>query len=107
MATKVSRKSSSRNVLVAKLKSIIFSSQGFPLILTFTMLAMFFVVFRMKGIEMEYRLTDMNREIEKVSLENKELKAQKARQLSVNKLHELAKKFEMKQPGQSQVIIIP
>ncbi len=49
----------------------------------------------------------MNREIEKVSLENKELKAQKARQLSVNKLHELAKKFEMKQPGQSQVIIIP
>lgn len=71
------------------------------------MLGILFVLFRMKGIEMEYKLSDINRTIDNVSLENKELKAQKARLLSVNQLNQLAKKFDLKQPGQGQIIVIP
>jgi cell division protein FtsL len=71
------------------------------------MLAVFFVVFRMKGIELEYKLTDINKDIDIITIENKELKANKARLLSINRLHEMAKKYEMKQPGQAQIIFIP
>jgi cell division protein FtsL len=107
MASKLSRRGSKENPLITHLKSILFSTKGFPLVLTFTMLAIFFVVFRMRSIELEYQLSEVNRDIDRVTLENKELKAQKARYLSVNRLHELAKRYGMKQPGQSQVIIIP
>lgn len=71
------------------------------------MLGILFVLFRMKGIEIEYKLSDVNRNIENISLENKELKAQKARLLSVTKLNQFAQKFDLKQPGQGQIIIIP
>lgn len=107
MAGKTSRKTSKENPLVTKIKNIIFSSRGFPLVLTFTMIAIFFVVFRMKGIELEYKLSEINRDIDRVSLENKELKAQRARYLSVNRLQEMATKYNMRQPGQSQIIVIP
>lgn len=107
MATKSSKKASLTSQLLDKIRTIVFSSQGFPLFLTFTLLAVFFVVFRMKGIELEYRLSDINKDIDRISIENKELKANKARLLSVNKLHEMAKKYEMKQPGQAQIIFIP
>lgn len=106
MAGKI-KKPKLESLLVARIKAIIFSSRGFPLILTFTMLGILFVLFRMKGIEMEYKLSDINRNIENVGLENKELKAQKARLLSVNQLGLFAKKFDLKQPGQGQIIIIP
>lgn len=105
MASKALKKN--QNGFVERIKAIVFSTQGFPLVLIFTLLAMFFVVFRMKGIELEYKLTDLNRDIEQVGIENKELKAQRARLLSVNRLHDLAKKYEMKQPGQGQIILVP
>ena len=38
-----------------------------------------FVLFRMKNVEMDYKITNTNREIEKVLLDNKELKAKKDR----------------------------
>lgn len=106
MASKI-KKTGSESVIVSKIKSIIFSSRGFPLILTFTMLGILFVLFRMKGIEIEYKLSDVNRNIENITLENKELKAQRARLLSVTQLNQLAQKFDLKQPGQGQIIIIP
>lgn len=106
MAPKI-KKTKVESIIVSRIKAIIFSSRGFPLILTFTMLGILFVLFRMKGIEMEYKLSDINRTIDNVSLENKELKAQKARLLSVNQLNQLAKKFDLKQPGQGQIIVIP
>jgi cell division protein FtsL len=106
MAPKL-RKAKADSIVAARIKAIIFSSRGFPLILTFTMLGILFVLFRMKGIEMEYKISDINRSIENTSLENKELKAQKARLLSVTQLTQLAKKYDLKQPGQGQIIVIP
>ena len=84
------KRSNSAFELGQKLKDIIFSSQGFPIFLSFTTLAILFVLFRMKNVEMDYQITQTNRNIEKVLLDNKELKAKKARMLSAEKLIRLA-----------------
>lgn len=101
------KKKSTESVILGKLKAAIFSSRGFPLILTFTTLAVLFVLFRMKGIEMDYQISDVNKDIEAVTIENKELKAKKARLLSVNRLNDLADKYDLKQPDQDQIIVVP
>ena len=102
-----SKKSSEQFQLGNKMKEIIFSSRGFPLFLSFTTLAILFVLFRMKNIEMDYAITKTNREIEKVVLDNKELKAKKARMLSADKLRKLAVIHNLDQPKQDQIIVIP
>ena len=65
-----------------------------------------FVLFRMKSIEMDYKISSMNKDIEKVVLENKELGAVKAKLLSVRNLKKMAKKYDLKQPKQKQIIVI-
>lgn len=90
-----------------KIKDVIFSSQGFPIFLSFTTLAILFVLFRMKNIEMDYKITHTNREIEKVILDNKELKAKKAKLLSADKLRKLAAIHNLDQPKQEQIIVVP
>lgn len=90
-----------------KIKEVIFSSQGFPIFLSFTSLAVLFVLFRMKNVEMDYKITNTNREIEKVLLDNKELKAKKAKMLSPEKLRQLANVHKLDQPSQEQIIVIP
>lgn len=102
-----SKKSSESFQLGKKIKEIIFSSQGFPLFLSFTSLAILFVLFRMKNVEMDYTISKTNREIEKVVLDNKELKAKKARMLSAEKLRKLASLHNLDQPKQDQIIVIP
>lgn len=92
--------------IVSKVKNIVFSSQGFPIILTLFTIATMFVLFRMKGVDLRYKVSEEQRSIDKYVLENKELKAQKARLLSVNKLKKLAKKYKLSQPKQSQIIVL-
>lgn len=104
MATK---KSTEKFQLGKKIREIIFSSKGFPLFLSFTTLAILFVLFRMKNVEMDYQITKANKDIEKVLLDNKELKAKKARMLSSEKLRKLASAHNLDQPKQDQVIVIP
>jgi hypothetical protein len=101
------KKTSEKTSIVKKIKDIVFSSQGFPIFLSFTTLATLFVLFRMKNVEMDYSISKTNREIEKVVLDNKELKAKKARMLSVDKLRKLASTHMLEQPKQDQVIVIP
>lgn len=102
-----SKKSSENLQLGKKIKEIIFSSQGFPIFLSFTTLAILFVLFRMKNVEMDYTISKTNREIEKVVMDNKELKAKKARMLSAEKLRKLAMAHNLDQPKQDQIIVIP
>lgn len=101
------KKSAEKMQLGKKLKEIIFSSQGFPIFLSFTSLAILFVLFRMKNVEMDYKISKTNKEIEKVMLDNKELKAKRARMLSSEKLRKLAAAHNLDQPKQEQVIVIP
>lgn len=105
MASKA--RSAEKIQLGKKIKEIIFSSQGFPIFLSFTTLAILFVLFRMKNVEMDYTISKTNREIEKVVLDNKELKAKKARMLSADKLRKLAMAHHLDQPKQDQIIVIP
>jgi hypothetical protein len=105
MASKV--RSAEKVQLGKKIKEVIFSTKGFPIFLSFTTLAILLVLFRMKNVEMDYTISKTNREIEKVVLDNKELKAKKARMLSADKLRKLAMAHHLDQPKQDQIIVIP
>lgn len=93
--------------LKEKIKSIFFSSQGMPIVLCILTVAILFVLFRMKGIEMNYQLSNIEKDIDKIRIEGKELKARRARMLSINNLRKMAKNHELTQPKQTQIIVIP
>ncbi|MFA6237267.1 MAG: hypothetical protein WC635_08090 [Bacteriovorax sp.] len=101
------KKSADKIQIGKKIKEIIFSSQGLPIFLSFTTLAILFVLFRMKNVEMDYKISKSNRDIERVLLDNKELKAKNARLLSTERLRRLAAAHNLDQPKQDQIIVIP
>lgn len=84
-----------------------FNPQALPFTLTFTTLAILFVGFRMRGIEQAYSLNNIEQEIYKATIRNKELKAHRAKEMSVPKLREFAVKYDLKEPGPEQIILIP
>ena len=88
-------------------QKIFFSAQGFPIFLSLVVLSILFVLFRMKGIELDYRINETTNSIKKLQLESKELKAKKAKMLSVKNLRKLAQLHNLDQPGQEQIIIVP
>jgi len=53
-----------------KIKGFIFSSQGFPLLLMFSVISVLFVLFRMKSVELDYKITEVNKKISKARLGN-------------------------------------
>ncbi len=78
-----------------------------PFTLTFSCMAVLFVTIRMKSIEQAYQLDGLTNAMDKAIVENKELKAQRARMLSVQRLRDYAEKFNLKEPGPEQIILIP
>lgn len=90
-----------------KLKETFFSSQGLPLSLAFITISILFVLFRMKGVELDYKVNEVDSKIEKSQLENKELKAKKAKLLSTKNLRHMASKHNLKQPTRKQIIVVP
>ena len=78
-----------------------------PFTLTFSLLCVLFIVLRMRGVEQTYSLNKMNHLIEKETTLNKELKAQRAKLLSSHRLREISEKFDLKDPGPEQIILIP
>lgn len=90
-----------------KVIQILFSPTVLPFTLTFSCMAVLFVTIRMKSIEQAYSLNTVDQMIDKAVVQNKELKAQRARMLSVQRLHEYADKFNLKEPGPEQIILIP
>lgn len=88
-------------------KGFLFSNNVFPFVLTFFIMGLLFVLFRMKGVELDYKISSVNKDIEKVIVNNKELKAKKAKLLSVKRLRKLAAKYQLKQPKQKQIIVLP
>ena len=61
----------------------------------------------MKSIELDYKMSDKTKKVEKISIKNKEIKASKARLLSTKSLRRMAKRHRLKEPSQKQIIIIP
>lgn len=91
----------------SRLMEFFFNPQALPFTLTFTTLAILFVGFRMRGIEQAYSLNNIEQEIYKATIRNKELKAHRAKEMSVPKLREFAVKYDLKEPGPEQIILIP
>ena len=92
---------------LGKIRLLATSTQGLPIVLSLTIIAILFVLFRMKGVEVDYKLNTVNAQIEEASLENKSLKAQKAKLLSVKRLRRLAVKHRFLEPKQEQIIVVP
>lgn len=78
-----------------------------PLIFVLSTIGILFVLIRMKGIEQDYKFNEVAKQIKIERLENKELKAQRARMLSVKMLKSFSKKFNLKEPDEKHIIIIP
>ena len=93
--------------MMKKLCRLFFNSNVFPFILAFAVLGVLFVLFRMKGVEINYKLASVDKSTERAMLENKELNARRATQLSIGKLRRFARKYKLRQPKQEQIIIIP
>jgi hypothetical protein len=101
------RKKGSKLKFNNRLMEFLFNPQALPFTLTFTTLAVLFVAFRMKGIEQAYSLNNLKINIDKAVINNKELKAQRAREMSVPRLREFAATYGLKEPGPEQIILIP
>ena len=83
------------------------SAQSLPLFMVIGVLIVLFVLFRMKLVELNYKVAEVNMALEKVLEDHKALKVQKAQLLSVNNLRKWSAKHNMQQPRQEQIIIIP
>ncbi len=101
------RKKGSKFKFNNRLMEFLFNPSALPFTLVFTTLAVLFVAFRMKGIEQAYAINHINSDMQKAVINNKELKAQRAREMSVPKLREFATRYGLKEPGPEQIILIP
>lgn len=89
------------------LSNLFFSFESFPIILSLALLALLFVLVRMRGIEQDYKFNDLTQQISRAMYENRDLKARRAKLLSAKNLRVMATKFNMEGPKQNQIIIIP
>lgn len=103
----VRRASKKKNTLIQKSKEFIVNSKTLPFIFMFSVIGILFVVIRMKGIEQDYKLNEIQRLVRIHKIKNKELKAVKAKELSVKKLRAYAKKFKLSEPDEKRIIVVP
>lgn len=85
----------------------IFQPKHLIYIFVFICLGVGFVFSRMRGVELQYQVNKIVKSIENEKQENKKLKAEKADLLSVRNLKQIALKYNLKEPTQKQLIVIP
>lgn len=107
MARRRAKKSRSNGLLKNFINKYILTSQTMPLIFVLSTIGILFVLIRMKGIEQDYKFNELTKQVKIEKVENKELKAQRARMLSIKKLKAYSKKFNLKEPNEKHIIIIP
>ena len=78
-----------------------------PYFLSLSFLVASIILFRMKGLELDYRYFKTQNKIEKVLYKKKELVAQKAKLLSLKRLNKLVKKYNLIYPGEKRILVIP
>lgn len=100
-------KKSKKNPMMSYIQEHLFNTQTMPLIFVFSILGILFVLIRMKGIEQDYKYSDISKRVNIQHLKNKELKADRARRLSVKTLKGFAKKYDLREPNEKKVILIP
>lgn len=100
------RRKNTQNSKINQISNIL-KSKYLPYIITFSTIGILFVLIRMKAVEQQLKLNDVNIKIERVTFENKDLKAKKAKLLSVGNLRKLATEFDLKEPSHNQIIVVP
>ncbi len=101
------RKSSSQNSFIQnKVFQFFFNPTTLPFTLLFSTLLILFVTFRMKSVEQTYQMNHLVKQVENSHIQNKELKAQRAKLLSAQNLKFFAEQFELKEPTADQIILI-
>ena len=96
-----------RKGVAGRFFQVFFNPQVFPICLFLMVIGVLFVLFRMKSVELDYKVSEVNKKIRKNEVENKKLEASKAKLLSIKNLRRLAKKYDLQEPKQNQIIIIP
>lgn len=91
---------------ITKKKSF-FEPKHIVYLIIFASLSVGFVYSRMRGVELQYQVNKLVKQIENESQTNKKLKAQKADLMSVRNLKKIASKYKLKEPTQKQIIVIP
>ena len=86
---------------------IILNPKWGMLLLAYTILGMSFIFIRMKRVELDFNINEVSEKMDDVAADNKDLLARKARLLSVKNLRKLAKNFDLKEPDQNQILVIP
>ena len=95
------------NKVLEQFKSFTSSGHGFALVIIYSSLAILFVLFRMKVVEVGYEISEINKKVDREISVNKDLKAQKAELLSVKNLTKLANRHHLYRPKQKQIIVVP
>ena len=95
------------NPFLKYLSDKIFTSQTLPLIFVVSVIGIMFVLIRMKGIEQDYEYNEIAKRVKVQQLRNKELKAERARELSVKNLKAYAKQYNLSEPDEKKIILIP
>ena len=103
----MARRQYSKQSTWKKIVSKIQGSGFLPAFFVFTIIGALYVLTRMKGIEQDYKYNDLAKRIDIQKIQNKELKAKKARELSVKNLKAYAKKFELQEPDEKHIIVVP
>jgi cell division protein FtsL len=70
------------------------------------LLLLIMTMIRLKGIEQDYSIHEINIKIQNESFDNRELKAKKAKNLSSDMLMKYAKQYSLKEAKEGQIIII-
>jgi len=100
-------KSRQENEIKTFFSKYIFTSQTLPFVFVFSVLGILFVLIRMKGIEQDYKFNEIAKTLKVKKIENKELKADRARLLSVKKLKGFASKYNLEEPDEKHIIVVP
>ena len=88
-------------------RRVILSSQGLPIILILSALGVLLVFYRMNSVEQDYKINDIDKMRKSLQSQNRELKAKKARLLSIKNLQKMADQHGLQRPQKNQIIIIP
>jgi len=103
----VRRARKKQNIIVRYFSDKVFTANTLPLLFVVSVLGIMFVLIRMKGVEQDYKFNELAKRINVQKVKNKELKANRARELSVKKLRAYAKRFDLNEPDEKHIIIIP
>lgn len=101
------RRKRAKNSSFDKLKDFLLNSKTLPLIFSFSVLGIMFVLVRMKGVEQDYSFNEIEKRTKIQRVQNKELKAKRARELSMKKLKAFADKYDLSEPDEKRIIIVP